>query len=615
MRLTGDHFVADAAGITNGWQISDFESVLYMASQSAEEKQYWMHAVAGVVRRLMEPMDALPPQYATVAMHRHATTINKGPAFDHTTVPATDAESAAPDEASTTALEPEHVEAEAAAAREAAGQRATNEEASRLEAKCGELEKAKAELMAALDEASARAEAAMGEASRLKAELAAAYERSAADSERETTRTRSAELATAEAVERLKVAEEELAEARVELSRQSERQSIGAALDEQAAKWTRALALERERSTELSKKCKALGEANRRLERDLEAAKRDASADREAGEDRAARAARQVEELENRLAEARASASRAREAALAEAKTISDERRRAEKEAAESRAKVQALQAEVVSLKCSSSRRTSVATKEKAKPPPPPPLRQTQPPADLEQTLVRETTRVWSRRADAARLKQELNAFSSRYQVDEAKKVPVDKDAYGTPPPGSLTEQRWHKGQAWVDQQIDNLLAVIRDIGTTDDHATTVTFGDLFYKYSDISDSLVIFCLLFARLCQRAHTRRSASSCAPRNASTFTMKATCSSRTRTTPSSSPSPSPPELTTCPQGRTILHLSGPAGGWIRSRGDRLPGSSRDVERLATRSQQGPRVAGMAWHVCRGQRRSELTTEIAQ
>ena len=63
-RLTDEHFVADAAGFQNGWQISDFESVLYLAAASREEKTFWMHAVAGVIRRLMEPLDALPPQYA-----------------------------------------------------------------------------------------------------------------------------------------------------------------------------------------------------------------------------------------------------------------------------------------------------------------------------------------------------------------------------------------------------------------------------------------------------------------------------------------------------------------------------------------------------------------------
>ncbi|KAJ1457673.1 hypothetical protein M885DRAFT_121049 [Pelagophyceae sp. CCMP2097] len=66
--LTGDHFVADAAGFTNGFQVSDFESIIYLAAGSAEEKTFWMHAIAGVIRRLMEPMDALPPQYAKLKL-------------------------------------------------------------------------------------------------------------------------------------------------------------------------------------------------------------------------------------------------------------------------------------------------------------------------------------------------------------------------------------------------------------------------------------------------------------------------------------------------------------------------------------------------------------------
>ena len=34
--LSDEHFVADAQGFTNGWQISDFESVLYLAAASPE---------------------------------------------------------------------------------------------------------------------------------------------------------------------------------------------------------------------------------------------------------------------------------------------------------------------------------------------------------------------------------------------------------------------------------------------------------------------------------------------------------------------------------------------------------------------------------------------------
>ncbi|KAH8050311.1 hypothetical protein JL721_11395 [Aureococcus anophagefferens] len=80
-KLTDEHFVADAAGFQNGWQISDFESVLYLAAASREEKTFWMHAVAGVIRRLMEPLDALPPQYAAAAITRlgDADAPNVGP--------------------------------------------------------------------------------------------------------------------------------------------------------------------------------------------------------------------------------------------------------------------------------------------------------------------------------------------------------------------------------------------------------------------------------------------------------------------------------------------------------------------------------------------------------
>mmetsp|Transcript_3417 Transcript_3417/g.10445 ORF Transcript_3417/g.10445 Transcript_3417/m.10445 type:complete len:179 (-) Transcript_3417:524-1060(-) len=107
--------------------------------------------------------------------------------------------------------------------------------------------------------------------------------------------------------------------------------------------------------------------------------------------------------------------------------------------------------------------------------------------AVLEETLVAETAQLWAQRAEAASASQKTNAFSTHFDPEAAKAL----GDYGTPAPGSLTEQRWHKGKAWVDEQIDNLLAVIRDVGDTDDNATTVDFGTLFANYADVSDSLV----------------------------------------------------------------------------------------------------------------------------
>mmetsp|Transcript_16561 Transcript_16561/g.53937 ORF Transcript_16561/g.53937 Transcript_16561/m.53937 type:complete len:86 (-) Transcript_16561:191-448(-) len=42
-----------------------------------------------------------------------------------------------------------------------------------------------------------------------------------------------------------------------------------------------------------------------------------------------------------------------------------------------------------------------------------------------------------------------------------------------------------------VPWRIDNLVEAIQTIGHTDDNATTVDFGTLFYHYADVSDSLV----------------------------------------------------------------------------------------------------------------------------
>ncbi|KAJ1457672.1 costars-domain-containing protein, partial [Pelagophyceae sp. CCMP2097] len=63
---------------------------------------------------------------------------------------------------------------------------------------------------------------------------------------------------------------------------------------------------------------------------------------------------------------------------------------------------------------------------------------------------------------------------------------------YGKPPPGSATEERWAKGKQWVEEQIAQMLQVIRDMGNLEaDGTVTVLFGKLFYTYADISDSLV----------------------------------------------------------------------------------------------------------------------------
>lgn len=578
--LTGDHFVADAAGFTNGWQISDFESVLYFASQSEAEKQYWMHAVAGVIRRLMEPMDALPPQYAKVAMHRHSTKVNKGPAFDHRTVPfidiehvepSVDAEPARPppprpppppppprrvdgeegdekrspppppprrvdgeesDEKRTPPPPPppRHVDgeegdekrsthadlapnlidtmeaqrdvAEAAAAREAAAAKANAERVAVLEARCGELECENRTLRHDIDDAMTEVSAAKHELEAATCDAAAEIARLSAEAAAERKRGEDAEMRASTAEERLgtRVAEleHELAQAKAETSRERLEAAGTAQLDQQTLKWTKALTLEQQRSTELARKVKALTEEHRCAKRDLDnatrqlqhlAAKRpidDAESKAKAARDKADR-----DKLAESLAKAQAECASLR----SEVSDVSDGLRAAVAESAEYRAKLQAVEAELASFKSSAATRNSAhlssGTKDNQrrppppprlpsrkgdKKPPPPPHRPVSTQAELEARLVEETAKVWSMRAKAIEQEQKLNAFSTHFDSNASKQAAKHTYEYGTPLPGSLTEQRWQKGKAWVDEQIDKLVTVIRQIGATENGVTTVTF-------------------------------------------------------------------------------------------------------------------------------------------
>lgn len=57
---------------------------------------------------------------------------------------------------------------------------------------------------------------------------------------------------------------------------------------------------------------------------------------------------------------------------------------------------------------------------------------------------------------------------------------------------GTATAERAAKAADWVTQEINKLLGVIQSIGSVNATGQTyVCFGPLFYKYTDISDTLV----------------------------------------------------------------------------------------------------------------------------
>lgn len=57
---------------------------------------------------------------------------------------------------------------------------------------------------------------------------------------------------------------------------------------------------------------------------------------------------------------------------------------------------------------------------------------------------------------------------------------------------GSATADRAAKAADWVTQEINKLISVIQSMGSVNaDGQTFVCFGPLFYKYTEISDTLV----------------------------------------------------------------------------------------------------------------------------
>jgi hypothetical protein len=97
---------------------------------------------------------------------------------------------------------------------------------------------------------------------------------------------------------------------------------------------------------------------------------------------------------------------------------------------------------------------------------------------------------MWQNKVDNHQQKQAVNAFSGAFQG----KKEIDKDHYGKAPEGSKTEERAKAAQDWVEAEIEKLIKVMIEMGTYDPEeggVSTVQFGPLFYKYADISDTLV----------------------------------------------------------------------------------------------------------------------------
>ncbi|TDG41863.1 hypothetical protein AWZ03_011714 [Drosophila navojoa] len=98
---------------------------------------------------------------------------------------------------------------------------------------------------------------------------------------------------------------------------------------------------------------------------------------------------------------------------------------------------------------------------------------------------------------------QRVNPFS-HYNVRDVPKRSIQKDLYGTPPAGSLSERRAVQAQILSLQEILQLCELINENGerqSADEAAeVSIMFGVLFEMYDHISDKL-----LGTLLCARKH--------------------------------------------------------------------------------------------------------------
>ena len=103
---------------------------------------------------------------------------------------------------------------------------------------------------------------------------------------------------------------------------------------------------------------------------------------------------------------------------------------------------------------------------------------------------VKSRKSLWESRIHEIEESDKANPFSRNFTGEHEK---LDKDHYGRPPEGSLTEKRGQEAAVWVDKEIDKLIVEIKKIGEFDaeEGGITVEFGKLFLQYQDISNTVV----------------------------------------------------------------------------------------------------------------------------
>ena len=345
-------------------------------------------------------------------------------------------------------------------------------------------------------------------------EEAEAHARKAAEEEAEAKAAEEAAQAAAAAADAAKAAAEEEARA------QAAQAAKDAAAAEAAAEAARKVAEAEAAAAEAHAREKALHEATAAKEAERHAALEEAAAKRKAeeaaeAEAKAALAAAEAKAAEEKAAleakEAAAAAQRlleeqeaspdaahaeAKKAALARVastgKAAAEAKAEAEAKAA-ALAQAEAAKAEQVHIEVGGGTATAAAAADARKPSPGGLGAATGAvKAVKKMTLLQQRAAELEERQRMANEEMKSNPFSKNFDPS-ARKLKKGDAGYGKAVAGSETEARANKAQAWIEEEISKLIEVLKEFGVEDAATKEVhmSFGELFNRYADISDTLV----------------------------------------------------------------------------------------------------------------------------
>jgi len=102
---------------------------------------------------------------------------------------------------------------------------------------------------------------------------------------------------------------------------------------------------------------------------------------------------------------------------------------------------------------------------------------------------VGSLSKVWQTRTNNFQASQKLNPWSGDYAGDR-KWDPKCKESYAQPV--GKTRERWKKGNAYINKEINMMVEIIQAMGERDENGNIfVYFGRLFDRYAKISTNLV----------------------------------------------------------------------------------------------------------------------------